>query len=283
MKKYLYPALIVLFSAIFLFSAVQLVDYFIKSQKQKDQYDELSNLVQQVQGEVTPPDGNSGSNENAGGESGGNASNTPISTYMDVKHPVTGETVTVLREYALIFEMNPDTVGWIKMNGGKINYPVLQTPDRPNYYLDKDFYGKSSKHGAIYANEKANLDTPSDNVTLYGHKMRDGSMFASLHDYKSEKHYKENPYITFDTLTEHHTYQIFAVFRTTAIIGEGFTYHTFVDGNVATFPEFVATCKELSLYDTGVEVEYGDKLLTLSTCDHSVDYGRFVVVAKRIS
>ena len=115
--------------------------------------------------------------------------------------------------------------------------------------------------------------------------MADGSMLAVLHKYTSKDFYEANPYITFDTLYEHHTYQIMAVFETTDIVGDGFAYHMFVDGNIVSFPDFVAQCKKLSMYETGVNAVYGDKLLTLSTCDNNVadSHGRFVVVAKRIS
>ena len=79
------------------------------------------------------------------------------------------------------------------------------------------------------------------------------------------------------------TYEIFAVFRTTASKGEGFTYHQFIDAkDEAEFNQFVNACKALSYYDTGVNPTYGDKLITLSTCDKSVEDGRLVVVARRI-
>ena len=110
-------------------------------------------------------------------------------------------------------------------------------------------------------------------------------MLADLHKYNDASFYGDNPYITFNTLFEHHLYEIFAVFYTTDYIDTGFAYHLFVDGTEEEFDTFVSTCKELALYDTKVPVAYGDKLLTLSTCDkdYSDSHGRFVVVAKRIS
>lgn len=293
MKKHIYAALVLLFTAVLIISSGLMADYLIKSYQQNKQHNELSNLVEQMQQQIAPQpteDGTADTPDQTKDPSNPDSSGSdtpsddqPLSTHVTMVHPKTGETMQILREYAVILEKNPDTVGWIKIDGTKINYPVLQTPESPNYYLTRDFYKASSKHGSIYANELANLDTPSDNVTLYGHKMLDGSMFAALVDYKSKSFYNEHPYITFDTLTEHHTYQIVAVFSTTAILGKGFEYHTFVDGNIISFTNFIEKCKELSYYDTGVSVAYGDKLLTLSTCDHSIDDGRLVVVAKRIS
>ena len=130
------------------------------------------------------------------------------------------------------------------------------------------------------------MNEPSDNITLFGHNMKDGSMFASLNAYVDKATWEENPTITFDTLTDFHTYMIFAVFRTTATKGEGFSYHKFVDAeNEKEFNDFVAECKKLAYYDTGITPVYGDKLICLSTCEytHPQQNGRLVVAAYRIS
>lgn len=284
LKKYLLPALMIAFSVIFLVSAGFIIDYALDSNKQKTSYDALANMVEQIQQQIQQEQ----QQQNPGGDPPVNPDipyQPPVSVYTEVTHPETGEKLNILKEYAPVFQMNSDMVGWIKLPDSKLNYPVVQTPDSANYYLKRDFYKKSSRHGTVYANELANITSPSDNITLYGHNMNDGSMFAALHGYNKKDFYDKNQYITFDTLYEHHTYQVFAVFYTTDIVGDGFAYHTFIDGNAISFADFVATCKELSLYDTGVDVNYGDKLLTLSTCDKNYwdDHGRFVVVAKRVS
>ena len=288
-KKYLLPGLMLFFCAIFLVSAGFLIKYALNSNKQTAQNNELASLVEQIQQQIQQQ--NPSNPQQSQDPTGGSTVDPtmpypePVSAYVEISHPETGEKLKLLKEYAPVFQLNTDMVGWIKIPGTKLNYPVTQTPDSPNYYLKRDFYKKSSSHGTIYASELANLKAPSDNVTLFGHNMNDGSMFAPLHGYNSKDFFEKNPYIVFDTLYEHHTYQIFAVFYTTDIVGDGFAYHAFVDGNTISFTEFVDTCKELSLYDTGVTASYGDKLLTLSTCDKNYwdDHGRFVVVAKRIS
>ena len=85
-------------------------------------------------------------------------------------------------------------------------------------------------------------------------------------------------------MTEYHTYKIFAVFKTSANIGQGFSYHQFVDAeNEKEFNDFVSKCKELSFYDTGITPVYGDKLICLSTCEYTLDNGRLVVAAVRIT
>ena len=142
-------------------------------------------------------------------------------------------------------------------------------------------YAKSAR--AIYAWEAADINKPSDNITLFGHCMKDGSMFAALSAYTNKSAWENNSLITFNTLYEYHTYKIFAVFKVSANVGN-FAYHQFVDAaNEEEFNDFVATCKDLAFYDTGITPKYGDKLITLSTCEYTLDNGRLVVCAVRIS
>ena len=114
--------------------------------------------------------------------------------------------------------------------------------------------------------------------------MADGSMFAALNAYTSKDAWDKNNLIFFDTLNEYHTYKIFAVFKTSANVGQGFSYHKFVDAaNEQEFNDFVSTCKKLAFYDTGITPVYGDKLICLSTCEYTLDNGRLVVAAVRIT
>ena len=114
--------------------------------------------------------------------------------------------------------------------------------------------------------------------------MKDGSMFADLMNYSSKSFWQEHRYVHFDTLTAYHSYEVFAVFTTTASKGKGFAYHQFVNADdAADFAEFVAQCQSLSLYDTGITPVYGDKLITLSTCEYTQNNGRLVVVARQVN
>lgn len=270
LRKFIYPSLIAVFVIIFLVSGGILADYYVESQEQQQQYEELAGIVEQVQQEMLePPVAEDGTV-------------VPVAPYVEVIDPNTGEKTTVLREYAKIFSMNSDVAGWIKIPGTRVNYPVMHTPGRTDFYLKRDFNKVSSRHGSIYACEDADLTEPSDNVTIYGHRMADGTMFADLHNYRDKAFFDQYPLIQFDTLTEHHTYQICYIFVMSASAESTFAYHTFVDGTELEFNYFVAKCKELALYDTGAELVYGDKLITLSTCDHDIDNGRLVVVARRL-
>jgi sortase B len=191
---------------------------------------------------------------------------------------------TVLFEYQALYEINRDMVGWINIEGTAIDYPVVQTPDNANFYLRRNFYKEDATCGTIYAREACNVNQPSDNVTLYGHNMRNGTMFADLHKYAKKSFWEDHRYVTFDTLHEYRTYEIFAIFRTTADLTKGFTYHIYdTFATEKAFNEYVSTCKNIALYETGITPTYGEKLLTLSTCDKSITDGRLVVVCRLIN
>jgi len=271
MKKWVYTTLMIVLGLVFFVSAGFLGHYFWQSQVQQSRFTELAQQVEEA-GPLEIPVKEDGTLDE---EALAQLMYTPMLTPE-------GEMLEVLTQYAGIYGENPDTVGWIHIPGTKVNYPVMQTPDSKDYYLKRNFDKAYSSHGCIYAQENCNIAT-SDNVVLYGHHMRDGSMFAPIMDYRSRVFYEEHPYIRFDSLTQPRLYQVMAVFLTTASEGQGFVYHEMVNAtSQAEYDAFVAGCKDLSLYDTGVEATYGDQLITLSTCDYTRTNGRLVVVAKRV-
>ena len=275
MKKVLYTVTIVVLLAVFAFSAFQVVTYIMDSRQQAQEYDALAQLKQEAMDNATRPTEKPEKTEKPAPEEG---------TESEETDP-TGETEPrMLEAYQALYEMNNDMVGWLTIPGTKVDYPVMQTPDRPNYYLERNFNESFSKHGCLYAREEADIQKPSDNVTIYGHNMLDGSMLAALHDYIDKDKWEENNLIFFDTLYEYHVYEIFAVFKTTASLGKGFQYHQLIDAeSEEAFDEYIATCKELAFYDTGITPVYGDKLICLSTCEYTLANGRLVVMARRIS
>jgi sortase B len=271
MKKWMSNALIAVFAVVFLVSAGFLVNYFIEGAQQQDRYEDLSDTRQ----ELTPrPD-----------ISPENVDKPPVKpTLTEVTDPETGEKVSLLPDFADLYVQNNDLVGWLTIPGTKIDYPVMQTPHEPDYYLYRDFDKKDSKRGCLYIWPANDIFAPSDNITIYGHHMRDGSMFGQLKKFRDKSFRDKNPYIFFDSIRELHTYEIMAVFLTTASVNKGFPYHDFIEAkDEADFDKFVEKCKKLALYETGVTAEYGDKLICLSTCEYSQTNGRLVVVAKRIA
>lgn len=275
-----YAALLILIG-VFVFCVWYLADYFIGSRQQAGEYDDLAAMVEAARGTAPTVPREEIPATDAQGQ--------PILTDADfpVPPPAKLENIRnaegILLEYAQLYAQNPDMAGWLSIEGTGIDYPVMHTPGRADYYLKRNFNGEYSSWGCIYAREECDLETPSDNITLYGHHMKDGSMFAGLSAYTDREFWEEHRYIRFDTLTEHHTYAIFAVFTTTASEGQGFAYHDFI--NAADEPEFdtfIAKCLSLSLYGTDIVPEYGDKIICLSTCEYTQTNGRLVVAAVRI-
>lgn len=184
-------------------------------------------------------------------------------------------------KYAELYAQNSDFISWLRIDGTGIDYPVMQSKDDPGFYLKHNFSKEYSRFGIPYM--QANCGLSSDNIIIYGHNIKSKSMFNELTKYKDKDFYTTHKYITLDTLDEQRTYEVIAAFKTVADLDNGFQYYDFVNANTEEeFDAFVAKCKALSFYDTGATAEYGDKLLTLSTCEYSQKNGRLAVVAKLI-
>lgn len=197
----------------------------------------------------------------------------------DVKIP------EVLDEYAGLYAENSDTIGWLKIDGTDIDYVVMQASDEIDKYLHRDFYGKDSYRGCLFVDEYCDI-FKSDNIIVYGHNMKDGTMFGTLDSYADKSFYSEHKVINFDTIYEKHTYEVVAAIKTNIPAkGENvFRYYEYTSSNdEETFLEYADFIEKNKLYDTGVEINPGDKLLTLSTCAYHTTDGRFVVVAKQIN
>ncbi|MFR3947130.1 MAG: class B sortase [Ruminococcus sp.] len=182
-----------------------------------------------------------------------------------------------------LHEENPDCIGWITIEETMVDYPVMYHPQEKNYYRKRDFYGEYSANGCLFIAEGCELDT-CDNLIIYGHHMNSGKMFAALDGYKSEEFYEEHPRILYSTLHGDEVYRVIVAFTTPVYTGKDFAYYDFTKAeNEAAYDRFLMDCMERSFYDTGGTAVYGDKLLTLSTCEYSQKNGRMVVLAKRLS
>ena len=181
---------------------------------------------------------------------------------------------------------NPDIAGWVKIDGTKLDYPMMYTPNEEDKYLHLDFDGNWSVGGLPYLEEGCSLSPESDNLIIYGHNMANGTMFHTLMSYDQKHFWEAHPNIRFSTLYEERTYEIIAAFydRVYYKYEDCFKFYQFIDAeDEAHFQEAIDYFKKTALYDTGVTAEYGDKLITLVTCAYHVDNGRFVVVAKDVT
>ena len=184
-------------------------------------------------------------------------------------------------------EQNSDIRAWMKIEGTNINNPVYQAKNN-DFYIDHDMEKRSSRYGALFIDKDARIgkESNSQNVVIYGHHMKDGTMFGPLKKYTDISFYKQHPIIDFTTLYREGKYKVFAVFITNTIEahdnGEVFNYRKNNFADEEHFLEFIDDVKKRSIINTGVEVLGDDEIITLSTCTYEFEEARLVVMARRV-
>ncbi len=213
-------------------------------------------------------------------------SNTALNTNGTATVTLDEETEAppMLEEFNTLYIKNKSIIGWIRIDGTSIDYPVMQSANE-DYYLDHNFDQEKDKNGSIFIDKECSIWPRSQNIIIYGHNMKSGKMFGALDSYKKQSFCEKHPIISFDTLYEKGEYRIMYVFN--EIVHEetevAFKYYQFVDANSAQeYKSNMDQMAEMSIYDTGVESYFGDSLITLSTCDYGEGAERFVVVAKKV-
>lgn len=184
--------------------------------------------------------------------------------------------------YLSLKAQNADFYGWLSIAGTVLNYPVMYTPDDPEYYLYRAFDQTDSQSGVPFL-DAACFDA-CGNYLIHGHNMKNGTMFATLLSYAQKEFWQQHPIIEFDTLSESGTYEVIAAFYSRISLQEedSFAYYQYTDlSDPEDFNAYINQVEQAALYETGVTAQYGDQLLTLSTCSYHVQDGRFVVVAKK--
>lgn len=225
--------LIILLVASLVTSSIYLYMQYKEDKTQKDIFEELSNVIIEDDSE----------------------SNEEINNKVDVLK---------------LHEENNDFIGWLQIENTNISYPVMQTEqERKDYYLKRNFYKQYSSLGTPYIAEYCNI-IKSDNVIIYGHHITNNKMFGELENYKNKNFYNNHKIINFNTIYGETDYEIIAVFKTIAYTNTGFKYYDFVKAETEQeYNNFINKCKKLSLYEIEKTARYGDKLLTLSTCEYS--------------
>lgn len=194
--------------------------------------------------------------------------------------------VQVQNKFAKVYKKNKDFIGWLSIDGTKVDYPVMYTPKNEEYYLRNDFKKNWSIEGTPFAAGKCDPLKPSDNVIIYGHNMNTGTLFGELTKYADKGFCEKHKYIKFDTIKEDAVYEVIASFKTEINYGDknAFKYYNFFDAaDKNEFNEYVDKAKKATPFEIETTAKYGDKLLTLSTCSYHSNQGRYVIVAKRIS
>lgn len=200
-----------------------------------------------------------------------------------MKEKVTLDPDRILPELKAIYEKNKDLVGWLRIPGTVINYPVVQTRNS-EYYLDHDFYGKENNNGQIILDTRCDPYTPSYNLVISGHHMRSGDMFGNLPMYADEEYWSEHKFAEFDNLMERKQYVIMAAFYSADYDEheEGFRYNKDVQYRIDA-EQWLEEIRENQIYETGIDAEFGDEFITLTTCERSRRQdGRFVLILRKI-
>ena len=181
---------------------------------------------------------------------------------------------------------NEEIIGWLEIEGTNINYPVCKGADN-DFYLTHNYKKEKATGGALFLDKGFDLINGSSNYLIYGHRNTKGLMFEDLMKYTKEDFYKEHTKIKFTTNKDDSVYEIMSIFYSRVYYKsekDVFRYYYFVNAeNEEQYNEFVNNAKKASIYDTCVTANYGDQLLTLSTCEYSQEDGRFVIVAKKVN
>lgn len=189
----------------------------------------------------------------------------------------------MLEQFHTLYEQNPDIRGWLKIDGTRIDYPVMQSGDDPEFYLKHDFEKQANKNGMPFLDTRYSPEG-SDVLLIHGHNMKNGLMFSDLMLYKEESFYRSHPLIRFNTLYEEGEYEIIAVILSPALYEgqDGFRYYeTDSITTSAAFDEYLQSIQALALYETDATACYGDRLIILSTCEYSQENGRLAVLARK--
>jgi sortase B len=259
-KRRVLIILIIVCAAVFAVSAYMLIQYYWGSHQAESSFEALR----------LPDD-----DDDVIGDSGGGVRTGSLSKY-DKRQA----------HYRELDERNKDLVGWLRIFGTNVDYPVMQTPGERDYYLHRDFDRRSSAPGTLFASDISDIDKPSDVIIIFGHMMKSGAMFGGLKEYTSASYMREHQQIRFDTLAEERYYKIFSVFTEAVNTGEAseFKYYSASDfTDERDFDDFIAQVKSNELYDTEENIVYGEEILALSTCEYTHADGRLVILAKRFT
>lgn len=255
-SRLLFGVFALLLSAVVAFCGVQIRQEYSSRRKDIDVFAKLAELA-----EIKEPDEPKEATELRNGEDADGESNAPA--------------LTVRHDIPLLVSRNSDCIGWLSIENTAVDYPVMHTPDRPQKYLRRNFYQQYSDSGVPFLDYRCTLD--SDNLIIYGHNMRNGTMFSALKDYLNDGHPASHPTILLETEDGAHEFKIFAVVSVDKLD----TWYNFIHAETEDdFNDAIQRIIQNAHYTDGDIPEYGDRLLTLSTCYGSTRSSRLIIIAR---
>ena len=214
---------------------------------------------------------------------------TPLPLVEDVPLPTPNEDTIVFslptepppqESFAELLRYNPDTVGFLTI-GETVDLPVVQRENDNEYYLTHAYSGEEAREGALFLDGANRLS--DENLIVYGHNMRNGTMFGKLSSFGEREFLLENAVVRFDTLYENALYVPFAMFEASMDENDGHYFDVRqIVFDETSFELFVLKLRGRSVFDVPVAVAYGDQLLTLVTCSYNDDDGRYIVALRKL-
>lgn len=251
MKRKSYLFLEIILIVIFVGSGYKIATYFYQENLQKNKFEYLAKKIE--------------------------------NTVSDNNIITTNNGNKIKSKYAQVYNENNDFVGWIKIKETRIDYPVMKNETDFQYYLYKNFDKEESIYGTPFIGENCEINPNSDNIIVYGHNMKNGTMFSDLNKYKDYDFYKKHKKIEFNTLYDDEKYEIAYAFVTEVNKKGEFDYYNYINiSEQNIYQDFIKNLEKEKLYDTDVKIQEGDKVITLSTCEKRSNNSRMVVVAKRV-
>ncbi|MBC5788005.1 class B sortase [Clostridium facile] len=185
-------------------------------------------------------------------------------------------------KFADLYQINPDIKGYIEIQGTNLSFPVVQGKDNDEY-LYHNIYKKYDIYGVPFLDYRCTLeqDKTSNNLLIYGHHMNGKRVFGQITNYKDLSFYQQHPIVNFDSVYEEADWKIISVFLADPE-DQSFQYQNFLDMDEQTFNSYVQQVRDRSYFDADVDVQYGDQLLTLSTCSYEFTDARTVLVARKV-
>lgn len=266
-KKFIYRVLFVIFLSVFLIASGLMAYDWYKDYKAQKQFEDLSNLTQD--------DANKENDES--GESESVEDEKTDFQALGIEIPEKN------LDWEAIQGENPHIYAWLYIPGTDIDYPIIQHPDDARYYLRRDIYGQDSTAGCIFTEFYNEKDFTDLNTVIYGHNMRNGTMFASLHNYENLGFFEEYPYVYIYLPTGVLVYEVFAAYAG----GDQhllFSYDSTTPASFQSYLDAVFSIRDMGAhFRDGLEVTGEDHIISLSTCVRGEATSRYLVQAVLIN
>lgn len=275
MKEKIKKFLTIVFLIVFIVSITYIISYFYTGYKDKKDLKELKDImkVQELKNLETTEVTNQNDNE-----LNSNENNSEL--IMDANN--INQEKNISSNFEELKKVNEDIVAWVRIDDTDIDYPILQAKDN-DYYLDRNYKKEYSRNGSIFLDYRYDFSKDNQVFLVYGHNNNDKMMFNELLKYEKEDFFEKHKKIELITEDESSLYNIISIFKSEVYSKDEtniFKYYNFIDlSNQEVFNYYVKNIRDMSVYKSDENIEYGDELLVLSTCEYSKQNGRFVVVA----